>query len=314
MDLAQFDWTLYWFMFPVAMCIATTAMLSGIGGAAMFAPIFMIIFPILGPEYPFEGIAAAIGVALLTEVFGFSSGFVGYYRKKLIDFKGAIPFILVGVPVGIVGAILLNVLSDYEEVLRGSYALLMLVLSYVIIKVHEPKQAIASEPAADSVGAAAVSDDATVDSRELRSITGADGTTYTFKAPRQGKGIIATGIGGFLTGLLGVGIGEVVMPQLVKGNKVPIPVAAATSVFTVIVVVASASFTQISALIAEGGINAVPWNVVVYTVPAVIIGGQIGPRLQGKVSQRVMEKGIAYLFLVIGVAMAYIAIRNTFFV
>ena len=179
MDLAQFDWTLYWFMFPVAMCIATTAMLSGIGGAAMFAPIFMIIFPILGPEYPFEGIAAAIGVALLTEVFGFSSGFVGYYRKKLIDFKGAIPFILVGVPVGIVGAILLNVLSDYEEVLRGSYALLMLVLSYVIIKVHEPKQAIASEPAADSVGAAAVSDDATVDSRELRSITGADGTNAT---------------------------------------------------------------------------------------------------------------------------------------
>jgi len=54
--------------------------------------------------------------------------------------------------------------------------------------------------------------------------------------------------------------------------------------------------------------------VVVYTIPAVIIGGQIGPRLQGKVSQRAMEKSIAYLFLVIGIAMAYIAIRNTFFV
>ena len=312
MDLAQFDWTLYWFMFPIAMCVATTAMLSGIGGAAMFAPIFMIIFPLLGPEYPFESIAAAIGVALLTEVFGFSSGFVGYYRKKLIDFKSAVPFILVGVPIGIVGAILLNVLNEYEEVLRGSYAVLMLVLSYVIIKVHEPKQAASSEgePVADSVGAAAAGEDG----REMRSITGADGTTYTFKAPRQGKGVFATGIGGFLTGLLGVGIGEVVMPQLVKANKVPIPVAAATSVFTVIVVVAAASFTQISALIAEGGFNAVPWNVVVYTIPAGIIGGQIGPRLQGKVSQRAMEKSIAYLFLVIGIAMAYIAIRNTFFV
>ena len=72
------------------------------------------------------------------------------------------------------------------------------------------------------------------------------------------------------------------MPQLVKSNKVPIPVAAATSVFTVIVVVASASFTQISTLIAQGGVNAVPWNVVVYTIPAVIIGGQIGPRLPGQ--------------------------------
>ena len=322
MDFAQFDWTLYWFMFPAAMCIATTAMLSGIGGAAMFAPIFMIIFPILGPEYPFENMAAAIGVALLTEVFGFSSGFVGYYRKKLIDFRGAVPFILVGVPVGIVGAILLGVLSEFEEVLRGSYALLMLVLSYIIIKVHEPgaaaKPAVeqAAKPVADSVGAAAAGEGEVgpdADGRVLRTITGADGTSYTFRSPRQGKGAWATGIGGFLTGLLGVGIGEVVMPQLVKGSKIPIPVAAATSVFTVIVVVASASFTQISSLIASGGINAVPWNVVVYTVPAVIIGGQIGPRLQGKVSQRSMEKGIAYLFLVIGVAMAWIAIRNTFF-
>ena len=139
MDLSLFDWTLYWFMFPVAMCVATIAMLSGIGGAAMFAPIFMIIFPILGPEYPLPSIAAAIGVALFTEVFGFSSGFVGYYRKQLIDFKSAIPFIIVGVPVGILGAVLLSILSEYEEVLRGSYALLMLVLSYIIIKHHEAK-------------------------------------------------------------------------------------------------------------------------------------------------------------------------------
>ncbi len=306
-DFAQFDWTLYWFMFPVAMCIATTAMLSGIGGAAMFAPIFMIIFPLLGPEYPFENIAAAIGVALLTEVFGFSSGFVGYYRKKLIDFRGAIPFILVGVPVGIVGAILLSVLSEYEEALRGSYAVLMLVLSYVIIKVHEPK--VAAEPVLKSAGAAVLSDDAGEKGREMRTITGADGTTYRFKAPRQGKGAIATGIGGFLTGLLGVGIGEVVMPQLVKANKIPIPVAAATSVFTVIVVVASASFTQISALVAQGGVNAIPWNVVVYTVPAVIIGGQIGPRLQGVIPSKTMEKIIAGLFLVIGTAMLWIVFR-----
>ena len=127
-------------MFPVAMCVATTAMLSGIGGAAMFAPIFMIIFPILGPEYPLPSIAAAIGVALFTEVFGFSSGFVGYYRKKLIDFKSAIPFIIVGVPVGIVGAIFLSILSDYEEVLRGSYALLMLVLSYMVT--HEESRIV----------------------------------------------------------------------------------------------------------------------------------------------------------------------------
>ncbi len=55
-----------------------------------------------------------------------------------------------------------------------------------------------------------------------------------------------------------------------------------------------------------------PWNVVLYTIPAVIIGGQIGPRLQSKVSQRTMEHTIGYLFLVIGLTMPYITIRNTF--
>ena len=133
MDLAAFDWTIYWFMFPVSIVIATTAMLSGIGGAAMFAPIFMIIFPMLGPDYPFPSIAAAIGVALFTETFGFSSGFVGYFRKGLIDFKSALPFIAVGVPIGIVGAILLTSFKDFEEVLRGSYAVLMLVLAAMAI-------------------------------------------------------------------------------------------------------------------------------------------------------------------------------------
>lgn len=310
MDFAQFDWTLYWFMFPVAILVATSAMLSGIGGAAMFAPIFLIIFPLLGPEYPFESLAAAIGVALFTEVFGFSSGFVGYYRKGLIDFRSALPFIAVGVPIGIIGAILLNVLSEYEEVLRAAYGSLMLVLFYVIIKVHEPGK----EKAGAQIEVASMdANSAKNGSRGTRTITARDGTTYTYETPLQGRGAAATGLGAFLTGLLGVGIGEVIMPQLVKANKVPIPVAAATSVFAVIIVVASASFTQISALIAHGGINAVPWNVVIYTIPAVIIGGQIGPRLQGKIKQRTMEKAIAYLFFVIGIAMSWIAIRNTFF-
>jgi len=300
MDFASLDWTIYWFMFPISICVATTAMLSGIGGAALFAPIFLIIFPLLGPEYILAGTAAAIGTALMTEVFGFSSGFVGYYRKKLIHFRSAVPFLMVAVPVAIVGALLLATLKEQEGLLKGAYALLMLVLAPIIFR-HHPPQEMAKE------------EDQTFDGvqRESVSVTGADGTTYNFKKPKQGaSGAATTGIGSFLTGLLGVGVGEVIMPQLVKRNHVPVPVAAATSVFIVIVTIAAASFTQVSALIAAGGVNAIPWNLVCYTIPGVIIGGQIGPRLQGKVSQRAMERTIAILFALIGLAMGYIALRS----
>ena len=82
--------------------------------------------------------------------------------------------------------------------------------------------------------------------------------------------------------------------------------ASGTSVFVVIVVVASASFTQISALISQGGLSAVPWSLVIYTIPGVVIGGQIGPRLHGLVQQRAMERAIAVLFVAIGLAMGWI--------
>ena len=301
MEFADLDWTIYWFMFPVSMCVATMAMLSGIGGAALFAPIFLIIFPMLGPEYVLAGVAAAIGTALMTEVFGFSSGFIGYYRKKLIHFRSATPFLMVSVPVAIVGAFLLVTLKEQETLLKGAYALLMLVLAPIIFRHHPPQEMLTEDEHERFEGS----------HRKPVSVTDATGTTYNFKKPRQGvDGAATTGVGSFLTGLLGVGIGEVIMPQLVKRNHVPIPVAAATSVFIVIVTIAAASFAQVSQLIAAGGVNAIPWNLVCYTIPGVIIGGQIGPRLQGKVTQRTMERTIAILFAIIGLAMGFIALRE----
>ena len=294
------DWTIYWFMFPVSICVATTAMLSGIGGAALFIPIFVIIFPILGPEYPLQT-AAAIGTALMTEVFGFSSGFIGYYRKRLIDFRSAIPFLFWSVPVAIIGAVLLGYLHEQDTFLKGAYAILMIVLCPIILRHTTPSNTTNSDNQ-ESIS--------TDDQGEMRTVTSNTGQTYKFRAPKVGAlGGATTSGGAFLTGLLGVAIGEVIMPQLVKRNHFPVAVAAATSVFTVIITIAAASFTQVTALIAAGGINAIPWNLVCYTIPAVILGGQIGPWLQGRIAQRTMEKAIATLFGVIGIAMMWIVLR-----
>ncbi|MEC7488049.1 MAG: sulfite exporter TauE/SafE family protein [Pseudomonadota bacterium] len=292
------DWIQYWFMFPIAIAVATSAMLSGIGGAALFIPIFVIVFPMLGPEYPLAT-SAAIGSALMTEVFGFSSGFIGYYRKRLIDFKSALPFIYVSVPVAIIGALMFGVLQEQEVLLKVAYAVLMLTLCPVIIR-HTPPENKKTKPRVSK----------TIKSEaQIREFTGGDGRTYKFIKPCQGViGSFFTGIGSFLTGFLGVGVGEVILPQLVKRNHVPVAVAAATSVFIVIVTIASASFTQVTALIDAGGLSAVPWNLVCYTIPAVIIGGQIGPLLQGHITQRKLEVSIAILFGIIGIAMSWIVI------
>ena len=294
------DWTQYWFMFPIAMCVATMAMLSGIGGAALFIPIFVIIFPLLGSEYPLTT-AAAIGSALMTEVFGFSSGFVGYYRKRLIDFRSAIPFLSVSVPVAIIGALMFGALQEQETILKGAYALLMVILCPIILRHTPTKDMFIESEDNNAINA----------SSEIREIRGHDGQTYKFRKPKQGViGAFYTTIGSFLTGFLGVGVGEVILPQLVKRNRIPVAVAAATSVLTVIITIASASFTQIATLIEAGGFDAIPWNLVCYTIPAVIIGGQIGPLLQGKIAQRKVEKTIAILFGIIGLSMGWIVLKT----
>ena len=289
------DFTLYWFMFPVSIGVATCAMLSGIGGAALFTPIFILIFPLLGPEYPLSSTLAAIATALLTETFGFTSGFIGYYRRRMIDFAMARRFLKVSVPVAILGAIVAH--EVHEGLLIGGYAVLVFVLAFGILFLHRHTAAVVTVGRSEPVG-------------EVRKMTDSDGHEYVYSMPHMRPRDTATmGIGAFLTGMVSVGIGEVIISQLTR-KGVPVGIAAATSVMVVIVTVAFASTTLVLEVIQDGGVNAVPWNLVCYSIPGVLIGGQIGPRLQGRVSQRTMELGIGLLFMILAVAMMIIALER----
>jgi uncharacterized membrane protein YfcA len=287
------DFTLYWFMFPVSILVATCAMLSGIGGAALFTPIFILIFPLLGPEYALHSTIAAIAAALITQTFGFLSGFIGYYRRKLIDYRLAARIVVVSVPVAIAGALTAGVVHD--SVLLASYALLVAVLSVVMWRNRPP--ATAAAVAMKDAGS--------------RTIVDSKGNSYAYDVPRLGPGSDAlTAIGAFLTGMVSVGIGEVTISQLTR-KGLPIAVAAATSVMVVITTVVFASSTLFAQMIKSGGWSAVPWNLLCYDIPGVLIGGQIGPRLQGRVSPHTMRRAISVLFVMLSVAMMFVALRKS---
>lgn len=282
------DFTLYWFMLPVSVIVATCAMLSGIGGAALFTPIFVLLFPLLGPEYVLASTMTAVTAALITQTFGFLSGFVGYYHRKLIDYRLARRIIRVAVPVGIIGALVASLV--HESVLLASYAVLVAVLAVVMWRNRPPSETHSGNPDGTTT--------TIVDSR---------GHEYTYRIPRLGvRSYSLTGLGAFLTGMVSVGIGEVTISKLSR-KGVPIAVAAATSVLVVIVTVAFASTTLAVQLIREGGWTAVPWDLLIYDIPGVLIGGQIGPRLQGRIAPHTMRRAIAVLFIVLAVAMMAVA-------
>jgi len=264
-------------MFPVSICVATCAMLSGIGGAALFTPIFVLLFPILGPEYVLASTFAAISTALLTQTFGFLSGFIGYYRRRMIDFDLALRFIKISAPVAVLGALIAHRVHD--GLLIAAYAILVFVLAIGMLFLRQRR---ASRPNYDN-------------------------PDHPPQIPA--RDFVLTGVGAFLTGLVSVGIGEVIIARLTK-RGIPVGTAAATSVAIVMFTVLLATTTLVTQLVRDGGFGAVPWNLICYEIPGVLIGGQIGPRLQGLVSQRSMERAIGVLFVLLAVAMMAVALKK----
>lgn len=69
-----------------------------------------------------------------------------------------------------------------------------------------------------------------------------------------------------------------------------------------------AAGTQISGIMSQGGED-VPWNLIAFIVPGVVIGGQLAPTLQGRLSQRTMEKILAGVFGGVGATFATISVK-----
>lgn len=274
------DWTVYWFMLPVCVAVASTAMFSGISGAALLTPLFILGFPLLG--VPTLTFVEAIGTSLALETSGFGSGVAFYTRRGLPDYGFAWRLLLVALPAGAVGAILVRQApTDY---LRGVYGLLMFVVAYLLWSFHGRRPETG----------------------------GGDGTEHAYRYRTGGLALTLglTGVGGTLAGLISTGIGEVTLPNLQRRIGMPVPVAAATSVIVVAATVAGAAVVHLVLLVREGGFDAVPWNLIVWAVPGAIAGAFLGTRLQGKVPERTANRFFGLLFTGIGAAFLATAVQR----
>lgn len=112
------------------------------------------------------------------------------------------------------------------------------------------------------------------------------------------------GIGGAFVGMISVGLAELQEYHLVARCRVPAPVAIATSIFVVVITVLTASIGHFYEFAKEGGdVLEQVLNVIIFTIPGVIIGGQLGPKVQQYVPEDKMKVAISIAFLAIGLFM-----------
>lgn len=274
----------YWFMFPVSILVATTAMASGVEGATFFAPIFILLLG-LPPE-------VAIGTGLITEVFGFASGLYAYRRKRLIDYKLGTALLVVTIPMALLGTWLSGIIDPNLLKIVLGIGLLAIGANFLRTPAHEEVQRLDQHAQ-------------TLDSPGMRNcIVTASGEEICYQVCNRTEGRVIAGIGSLFMGMVSTGLGEMNGFYLLRRCRVPARVAVATSVFVVAITALVASTGHFVRFVQSGGDSiTIVLSLVVFTAPGVIIGGQIGSMVASRISQQVLERALGVLFILVALLM-----------
>lgn len=274
----------YWFTFPIAVLIATIAMASGVEGATFFTPLFII-----GLGLPTE---VAVGTGLITEVFGFSSGLFAYVRKGLIDYKLGRMLLLITIPIALVGTWAAKGIPG--DVLKGILGVGLFAIATSFLRSPEPEALTVMDQDIKEHQ----------DKEPQTCITSATGETYCYTVANRTEGRLLSGIGALFLGMVSTGLGEMNGYFLIQRCRVPSKVAVATSVFIVAITALTASIGHVIQFAQAGGDTlATVLNVVIFTAPGVLIGAQLGSIVANRLAQKLLERSMGILFILVGVIM-----------
>lgn len=102
-----------------------------------------------------------------------------------------------------------------------------------------------------------------------------------------------------ISGMLSISIGEWLIPLMRSKMALRMSVAVATSITTIFgtCLIGAASHALLD--------NHPQWSVILWAVPGVLIGGQIGPRLAERINERKLKDIFIFLLTLIGIHLIY---------
>lgn len=242
-----------------------TANTLGIEGGIIFVPTF-----VLGLGLSMQD---AAGVSLTTMIFGLGSGSLAYALQKRIDYKLGLLLGGMTIPGAILGAWVTQYLSS--RVLGVLFGFVLIPIAIRMIMENEKPSKKAKKNEQDTW---------------KRKLVDRNGKNFSYNVNYPLLGMGAYFFIGFVSGLLGIGGGALRIPVLVLLLGVPIHVAIATSIFTMVISSAAGATTHLD-------LGHVRIEYVVWLVPAVICGAQIGARLARKTEAHILKKIFAFVLI-----------------
>ncbi|HUU75932.1 MAG TPA: sulfite exporter TauE/SafE family protein [Methanoregulaceae archaeon] len=247
----------YWYLLPVGILIAILAMSAGISGSNFWIPVYLI----------FLGLDEKISfwLALLTMIFGFGSGIIRNVKEKTVNWYIVKEYLKIAVPFAIFGTILIP-FAPVQLLLLFFASFVFLYGAYLLYRYwfsYNEEEAAGLQR---------------------------HNKIYWKRAA----------IGGFLKGLIATGTGKLIMPGILGHSRIRTPAEAVGSTVLIIFVVnlcallfrLTPEFVQ--SLVIEKDLI---FSIMIWVAPGVILGGQIGPAIAGKLSVKEMRIYVGVLLL-----------------
>jgi uncharacterized membrane protein YfcA len=249
----------------------------GVGGGIFVVPILVLVFDLQTRQ--------AVGTSLVMIIFTALSATAAYYRQKRIDWKVGIAAAVVTVPGAAIGAYATQLLSSKN--LAIIFGLVLFAMAAVLIRrSYRPPNRRAS-------GVIASENKPAIPKRAWkRRIVDSAGRVFEYDAKIY-SGLLFLFLGGVASGFLGIGGGLIVVPILTAYVGLPMHLAVATSMLTMI-------FTSVSGV----STHILLGNILIeYAIPLVIgilIGAQLGARTAHRLKSVYLERVFALMVLVMG--------------
>jgi len=249
--------------------------LLGIGGGTIVVPILILVFDLRAQQ--------AVGTSLVMIIFTALSGTLAYDRQKRIDWKVGIMGAAVTVPGAAIGAYATNFVSSTAlTIMFGIFLFIMSAYlfrrSYRTAKMKESQTELRTEAG-----------------RWVwrRKIADASGRIFEYDASIY-AGLAFLFMGGVASGFFGIGGGLIVVPILASVVGLPIHLAVATSMLTMI-------FTSISGVTTHVMLGHVLFEYAAPLVVGIVIGAQVGARTAKGIRSDSLERVFSVAVLIIGV-------------
>jgi len=243
------------------------AAMTGIGGGSFIVPALSLLYAFSSQE--------AVGTSLAVIVFTSIASTYAYYRQKRIDYKTGVVSAATTTPGAILGAYMTTLISSNTLGIIFSLSMILLALRMLLSEHVSLSKTINNQRTSN------------------RRLVDSGGRVFEYQVNIFAAFFLAF-FGGLLSGLLGIGGGALIVPILNIAVGIPMHIAVATSMFTMI-------FTSIAGVITHIQLNNVRFEHSIYMALGIIIGTQIGAKIAKKVSGKTLSRVFGLTLIIVGI-------------